>query len=308
MKTLNRIFTGMALSGLLLSCTSKKITEPVSDTTNTYELKIKGSDTEYEMVKNLCSDFDTSDTLRYTIEGGGTELGIKALIYGKVNMATASREINELEMKQLRNNNISVLPIMFATDAIAIITHPKLGVDSLTLEQLSKLFKGEITNWKEVGGPDRKVTVYSRNSNSGTYFYFKDKVTHGEFPQSAIVCQNTKHIVDMVSKDSTGIGYVSAGFIMNGEGKPSNKIWAMPLSIDNKHCSISPYQVEEVKVGNYPLTRPLYQYFSLPMNPKAKDFVMFELAQKGQQLIRKFGYFPITDYQREINKLKGLNL
>jgi len=294
-----------ALPLFIISCNGKKISEPKKDR---YLFTIKGSDTEYDMVKKLCNEFYNSDSLAYSIEGGGTELGIKALIEGKVDMATASREITEKEKNILIANNISALPIMFATDAVAVITHPRLGVDSLTLDQISKIFKGEIVNWKEVDGPDRKITIYTRNMNSGTYSYFKNKVTHGEFIASAKVCQTTKEIVESVNTDSTGIGYAGAGFLMDEHGKPSNKIWAMPISIDAKHNAYSPYQIAEVKNGNYPLTRPLYQYYRLPLNEKVKKFAFFELTRKGQDLIRTFGYFPINNYQTEINKLNGFNL
>lgn len=290
---------------LFFACSPKKPNSAVNDG---FVLKIKGSDTEFEMVKKLCSTFKAGDSLDFMIEGGGTELGIKALMEGEADAANASREITEAEKTTLEKKKIEVLPIMFATDAVAIITHPRLGVDSLTLDQLSKIYTGEITNWKALGGPDRKITLYSRNLNSGTYYYFKNKVVGREFIESSKVCQTTKQIVEQVSADSTGIGYVGAGFLMDELGKPSNKVWAMPLSIDVKHIAYSPYQVEEVKHGNYPLTRPLYQYYKMPLNQKTKDFVIYELTQRGQSLVRTFGFFPISDYQKEINKLNGLNL
>lgn len=269
---------------------------------------VKGSDTEFELVKKLFTLFNESDSLPFVISGGGTELGIKALINGEVDMATASREVDEKEQRLLDKQNISALPIMFATDAVAIITHSRLGVDSLSLDQLSEIFKGNIVNWKELGGPDRKITLYIRNFHSGTAAYFKNKVTHGEVFSGAVVCEDTKSIVDKVIMDSTGIGYVGAGFLMNEDGKPSGKVWAMPLSIDSKHPAYSPYQTQEVKAGNYPLTRPLYQYYKLPLTQKVKDFILHELSLNGQTIIRRFGYFPINDYQKEINKMNGLQM
>lgn len=295
----------MLISALATSCGNK--TEKPA-TPKDYTLTIKGSDTEFELIKALCSEFAETDSLNYTVEGGGTELGIKAMLNGEIEMATASREITEHEKSMFAENHIKVLPIMFASDAVAIITYPKLGVDSLTLEQLSKIYTGEYTNWKEVGGPDRKITVYSRNHNSGTYHYFKNKVVHGEFVNSAIICETTKDIVHKVSTDESGIGYTGTGFLLDTNGKPSGKIWAMPISIDSHHNAYSPYETQEVKNGNYALTRPLYQYYKLPLHEKAKDFVLHELTKKGQEMVVKFGYFPINDYQKEINKLNGLNL
>lgn len=284
------------------SCTSKKTVEEIP---KKFLFKIKGSDTEFEMVKNLCTHFNQTDSLKFQIEGGGTELGMKALINGEIDMATASREISKKETNLLESQNINILPVMFATDAVAIITHPRLGVQSLTLGQLSDIYKGIITNWKQVGGPDRKITLLSRNANSGTFNYFKNKVTRSELNPKIIVCETSKDIVEGVIADSTSVGYVGAGFLMDENGKPNGKVWAMPIALDEKHTSYSPYEISEVKAGNYPLTRPLYQYYKLPLNNKVKDFILFEFTLRGQEVIKRAGYFPINDCQKEINKLNG---
>lgn len=274
-----------------------------------YTVKIKGSNTEYEMVSDLCKAFTKSanDSTHYEVDGGGTVTGFKALINNEIDIANASREATDKEVKMLAQNKINYIRLMFATDAIAIITNPKLGVDSLSLEQLSKIFTGEILNWKLVGGPDLKINIHSRNYLSGTYFYFKEKFVKGEFKTDVYFYESSSDIVDAVSSDIGGIGYVGSGFLMNKEGKPSNLVWAMPIHIDDNHIAYSPYQLEAIKQGDYPLTRPLYQYLKLPIKAKVKELVLFELSVIGQDLIRQHGYFPINDYQKEINKLNGYN-
>ncbi|MBI2722396.1 MAG: phosphate ABC transporter substrate-binding protein [Bacteroidetes bacterium] len=305
MEKVNNVLKVLLTLSIFVSCNSKKIHEKVP---HKIIIKIKGSDTEFEMVKALCAQFKSSDSLDYSIEGGGTQTGIMALINDEIDMATASREITTNESCMLEKQSISVLPIMFATDAVAIITHPHLGVHSLTLNQLSKIYKGEINNWKKVGGPNREITLYTRDKNSGTFVYFKNKVTHGEININAKVCRTTNEIMEYVMIDSSSIGYVGAGFLMDKNGKPSGKVWAMPLRLDNKQTSYSPYEVNEVAAGNYPLTRPLYQYYKLPVKNKVKDFILFELSLRGQAIIKQSGYFPISDYQKEINKLNGFDL
>jgi phosphate transport system substrate-binding protein len=286
------------------SCGQKKKLPP-----NSTELSINivGSDTEYEMVKMICEEYKKNEKLNYTIEAGGSELGFNSLIKGEATIAMASREISEKEIGLMKMYRIEAVPVIFAIDALAIITHSKLGVDSLTLQQLSKIYNGEIKNWKLVGGPDLEIKLFTRNINSGTYTFFKNKIVHSELGNLVQTCANTADVVDSVSSNISGIGYVGAGFLMGPDGKPSSRIWAMPLSIDERHCAYSPFQQNEIKNGNYPITRPLYQYIKTPMNVSVKKLVSFELSAAGQDLVSKFGYFPITDYQRQINNLNNAN-
>jgi phosphate transport system substrate-binding protein len=303
-KLLSIVSVFLMLGGLILISCMRNTTKP-----QPYIIKVKGSDTEYEMVKDLSKSFSKSanDSVVYEVDGGGTVTGFKAFINGEIDIANASREATDKEIKMLEQNKIKYIPLMFATDAIAIITNPKLGVDSLSLEQLAKIFKGEILNWKLLGGPDLKINIHSRNYLSGTYFYFKEKFVHGEFKTDINFYESSSDIVNAVSSDIGGIGYVGSGFLMNKEGKPSNLVWAMPIHIDNNHLAYSPYQLEAIKQGDYPLTRPLYQYIKLPIKAAVKALVLFELSAIGQDLVRQHGYFPINDYQKEINKLNGYN-
>lgn len=302
---MKRMFVLFVIAGViaLFSCNQSDSKNEKKSTRKLY--LIKGSDTEYELVKNILSAFREFHELEYSIEGGGTLTGINALLHNQIDMAMASREMNEEEYKELRFNSIRSIPIMFATDAVAIITHPRLGVDSLSMDQLRNIFTGKVKNWDELGGPHREIHIYVRNGNSGTHSYFINKVLGSNKCEGALICGNTREIVEKVSVDSMAIGYCGAGFLMDSLGKPSNKIWAMPISIDPFHRAYSPYEVKEVKAGNYPLTRPLFQYFKQPISEDMKDFIKFELAQKGQQLVRRFGFFPISDYQKEINKVNG---
>ncbi len=303
-KLLSILLVFLMFGGLILFSCIRNKTKP-----QPIIVKVKGSDTEFEMVKDLCKALtkSTKDSLLFEVDGGGTATGFKALINGEIDIANASRVATDKETKMLAQNKINYIPLMFASDAIAIITNPKLGVDSLSLEQLSKIFTGDILNWKQVGGPDMKINIHSRNYLSGTYFYFKEKFVHGEFKTDVFFYESSSDIVDAVSADIGGIGYVGSGFLMNKEGKPTNLIWAMPIHIDNNHIAYSPYQIEAIKQGDYPLTRPLYQYLKLPIKPAVKELIMFELSSMGQDLVRQHGYFPLNDYQKEINKLNGYN-
>lgn len=202
-------------------------------------------------------------------------------------------------------NNINPNPIIFSVDAVAIITNYKLSIDSLSTTQVSQLLSGEIKNWKELGGADIPVNVYGRNKSSGTGDYIKEKFIRDAHTSSTVELKTNEEIVESVIKDIGGIGYVGAGFLIDSTGKPNGKIWAMPVYIDN-HNAYSPYETAAVKSGDYVLTRPLYQYVNGVPGDIIEDFILFELTKQGQDIVKRFGFFPLNDNQQQINRLKGL--
>ena len=267
---------------------------------------IKGSDTELPMVQDLAKLFRKNNSeITIDITGGGSSVGIEALINNETDIANSSREIKASEIARAKLNGVNPTPIMFSVDALAIITHSKLGIDSLSTEQMMKIFSGEITNWKTIGGPDLSIVIYGRDSLSGTYFYLKDKFIKAPYSATIKQMHSNAEIVNAVQNDKAGIGYSGVGFLIDKKGKPNGSIWAMPIYIKGSRA-YSPYEVNAVKNGDYVLTRPLYQYINGKPRSQIYEFIMSELTLRGQELIRMNGYFPINDYQTEINKLNGL--
>ena len=148
----------------------------IADFVRRNTLIIKGSDTELEMVKDLTKEyaFQNSD-ITVDISGGGSQLGIEALINNEADIANSSRPMKSKEINRAKKNGVNPIPIMFSVDALAIITNSELGVDSLSTDDLTQIFSGKLTNWKDFGGPDLEITIYGRDSNSGTSSYIKDK-------------------------------------------------------------------------------------------------------------------------------------
>ena len=267
---------------------------------------IKGSDTELPMVRDLANLFRKENSqITIDINGGGSSIGIEALINNETDIANSSRAMKPSEIARAKQNGVNPTPIMFSVDALAIITNSKLGVDSLSTEELVQIFSGEITNWKSFGGPDLSIVIYGRDSLSGTYSYLKDKFIRAPYSATMKQLHGNAEIVEAVQKDKAGIGYAGVGFLMDENGKPNGSIWAMPIYIKGARA-FSPYEVAAVKKGDYVLTRPLYQYINGKPRSQIYDFIMSELTLKGQEFIKKHGYFPINDYQTEINKLNGL--
>lgn len=267
---------------------------------------IKGSDTELPMVQDFCSAFkqENPETV-FNVSGGGSGIGLEALINNETDIANSSREMRLVEIIRAKKNGVNPVPIIFSIDALAIITNSRLGIDSLSTEQLTKIFSGEFSNWQQVGGPDLPIVIYGRDSLSGTHAYLKDHFIKAPYSAKINIMRGNAHIVDAVQNNLAGIGYAGVGFLMDANGKPNGKIWAMPV-YKKGSPAYSPYQIAAVKKGHYVLTRPLYQYINGKPGTKIYDFIMSELTLKGKQIIKEHGYFEIHEPQAEINKLNGL--
>lgn len=293
----------MGVIAVTTSC-KNSIEKPLQEGTSS--ICIKGSDTELWMVKELAKIYSAENKfINIQVDGGGSGRGFEALINKDCDIANASREIMDLEKHAAIKSNVNPIPIMFAVDALAIITNSHLGVDSLSTKQLGDIFSGRIKNWKELGGPDLTIHLYGRDSASGTFYYFRDKFIKDGYDVMMKHLTGNADIVKAVQYDLGGIGYAGLGYLTDENGKPKGNIWAMPIYIDGSRA-FSPYEIHAVKRGDYVLTRPLYQYINGKPDEKIYDFMMFELSKRGQEIVRKFGYFPINDYQKEINRLNGL--
>jgi phosphate transport system substrate-binding protein len=232
-------------------------------------------------------------------------LNLRTLINNETDIANSSRPMKSKEINRAKKNGVNPIPIMFSVDALAIITNSELGVDSLSTDDLTQIFSGKLTNWKDFGGPDLEITIYGRDSNSGTSSYIKDKFMRVDIDPMITKLKGNAEIVSSVQKNKGAIGYVGVGFLLNENGKPDGRVWAMPIYIKGS-VAYSPFEINAVIKGEYVLTRPLYQYINGKPSMKVYDFIMSELNATGQKIIKKHGFFQINNYQAEINKLNGI--
>ncbi len=143
---------------------------------------VRGSDTEVNVVFRLAEAYMAQDSgVSISIAGGGSGAGIAALLNGKVDVANSSRPLKEREIALARLRGIQLVAHIFAADALVVIVNSNTGVDSLTLEQLSRIYLGEVRDWSAVGGRPGRISLYGRQSNSGTYIYFRDRVVGRDF-------------------------------------------------------------------------------------------------------------------------------
>lgn len=287
---------GILTISLLLAACRKS-----SEKTDNYI--IKGSDSELELIRILATKFEEEHPkTSLSISGGGSAYGLQELIKGTVDAANSSRIITQEELALAQEKGINPVPIIVATDAVAIITNPKLKMDSLSVFQVRDILSGTITNWNEIGGPDQPITVYGRDHSSGTREFLKKTVLKSNFATNSKELKTSKEVIESVKKDIGGIGYVSVGTLMGENHKPNGEVWATYLYLEDNQA-VSPYEFKSVESGDYPLKRPLFQYFNGWPTGDLLKYVEFELSEKGQAIIRENGYFPITHFHEQLNEM-----
>ncbi len=264
---------------------------------NANEVVIQGSDTEVQLVSALVEAFsgDHPDA-RISVAGGGSAVGIAALINGETDIANSSRQMKPEEIQSARDNGMDPQEFILARDGLSVIVHPSNSVSTLTMDQVSKIYKGEITNWKDVGGPDLPIVLYGRQSTSGTFGFFRDTVVQADYAESMRQMEGTQAIVDGVLADMQGIGYAGVGYVVAEDGDARDDIKIVTISQTAGSEAVSPLNMEAVMSGRYPIFRRIYQY--MPQAP-AKDsllaqLLMFETSERGMEIIQEQGFYPLT--------------
>jgi len=268
---------------------------------------IKGSDTEVNLVLQLAETYMKKDSaVSISVTGGGSGSGIASLINGKIDIANSSRPFKESELQLAKDRGINPRAIIFAVDALALIVNPAIEIESLTLEQIGGIYNGEITNWQEVGGQDQPISLYGRQSNSGTFVFFRENIVKGEYASAVKQMNGTAQIVESIKVDRAGIGYVGIGYVVNKSGEVSEGIKVLKVKADTNEPAAYPANAEAINDGTYPITRPLFQYVDGEIEGELKAFIQFELTEEGQNIVGQNGYFPIKEEHRKHNQELGI--
>lgn len=267
-------------------------------------LLIKGSDTEVNLVSDFAESFrQVNPAARIAVTGGGSGTGIAALINRTADIANASRPMKADERALAHKNGIDPRPLVIATDGLAIAVHPDNPLGQISLPQLAAVFRGEIRNWRELGGPDREITCYGRQSNSGTFEFFKSVVlAGGDFGPGVLQMNGNAQIIASLQQDRGGVGYVGAGYI-SGSGRA---VKALAVARDDHQPAILPLE-SHITNAEYPLTRPLYQYISGQPAGLAREFLEFCLSPAAAGIVRKNGFFPLQPEHRRLNRTSLLS-
>lgn len=273
----------------ILSCGKAKNEENgAEDTAAQVSITIKGSDTVLPLAQKEAEELMKADAnISVTVVGGGSGVGLTALIDGTTDIAMASRDLKTEEKLKFSESKKEIEQVIIAYDALAVIINPANKVTGLTREQLEKIFTGEIKNWKEVGGADEKIVAYSRESSSGTYEFFKDEVMDKKnYATDILSLPATGAIVQAVSQTKGAIGYVGLAY----ETKEVKKV---EVSYDQGKTFVSP-SVASAKDKTYPISRPLYYMFDKTNATKVKTIVDYALSAEGQKIVSEIGYVPLN--------------
>jgi phosphate transport system substrate-binding protein len=256
-------------------------------------IDIKGSDTMVNLALAWAEAYQNDHPeVELAVTGGGSGTGIAALINNSVDIANASRRIKPEEIADAKSKGVTPVEFIVAGDAIGIIVHPSNPVSELTLQQLSDIYSGKITNWKELGGEDRPIVRLSRESNSGTHVYFLEEVVRlGDkknktlFSASTLLLPSSEVIVNEVRQNPNAIGYDGLGYI------PEDlKIIAVAEKPGD------PYVLPAIATVNdksYPIARDLYIYTPGEPDGAVRAYIDWILGPEAQAIVAEQGFVPI---------------
>jgi phosphate transport system substrate-binding protein len=255
-------------------------------------ITVKGSDTMVILGQRWAEEFmKRNPGLTVQVTGGGSGVGIAALINGTTDIAEASRPMKDTEkasVKEKRGKETLELPV--AVDGLAVFVHEQNPVNELTLAQLKAIYTGAVKNWKAVGGKDEKILLYGRENSSGTYAYFKEHVLeNADYYPTVQTLPGTAAVINAVSKDTRGIGY---GGIAYGKG-----IKHLKVKKDDKTPAVEP-SMENVLQGKYPISRFLYWYTAGQPTGDMLKLAQWVLSKEGQTVVEKVGYYPLNEKDR----------
>lgn len=249
-------------------------------------ITVKGSDTMVILAQKWAEIYmKKNPSTSIQVTGGGSGVGISALINGGTDIANSSRPMKRSEMDKLKQRyNTLGVEIACAKDGITVYLNSTNPVTELSLKQLSGIYSGKIKNWKEVGGPDADIKLYGRENSSGTYVYFKDNVVKADYAASCQTLPGTAAVVNAVKKDKYGIGYGGAAYAAG--------IKLCKVKKDDNGTAYEP-SAENIKKNLYPISRYLYMYLRNKPTGEMKAYIDWILSPEGQKVVTEVGYFPV---------------
>ncbi len=254
----------------------------------------KGSDTLVNLALAWAEQYrEIEPEVSVAVTGGGSGTGIAALINGTVDIANASRRMKEKEVAAAQTNGIEPVEFTVAIDALAVVVHPDNPVSKLSIDQLSDIFAGRISNWKEVGGNDAPIILLSRETNSGTHVYFLeevlrkgDKENKDIFAAQTLLMPSSVGITSELRRNPNAIGYDGLGYVTEHE-----KIIAVASDSNSPHILPS---VESGSDGSYPIARGLYMYTAGKPGGAVAEYLDWIRGSEGQTIVAKLGFAPLT--------------
>jgi phosphate transport system substrate-binding protein len=245
------------------------------------DLRIDGSTTVLPIAQKTAEVFmKKNPDVKIFVSGSGSGTGIKALLDGTTDIADSSREAKDKEIALGKEKGVTLTAHKVALDGIVPIVHPSVKIDNLTMEQLKDIYNGKIKSWKEIGGPDRPIAVVSRDTSSGTYEVWEEKILKGDRvrPDALLVASNGQ-AVQTVAENRYAIGYIGIGYV-------DKSIRA--IKVNGKTAS-----EHSIRDGSWPIARPLFMYTNGKPAGVIAKFIDFMLSKEGQKIVNEVKYVSL---------------
>ncbi len=258
-------------------------------------ITVKGSDTILVLGQMWAEEYmKLNPGISIQVTGGGSGVGLAALVDGTTDIANASRKIKEKEVDKAKLAGYYPEEFKIALDSLAIVVNKDNPVTELSLKQIMGIYLGRINNWSEVGGSSAPIIRYSRESSSGTYQFIKEFVLkNGDFAADSQTMQGTSAVANAVGNDLGGIGYGGAAYFI----KDSN-VKILGVKKDDKSTAVYPAKDGQVDYeaawsGTYPIWRYLYMYTPVKPRGDIKAYIQWCLSDAGQKIVEQAGYVPL---------------
>ncbi len=252
------------------------------------QVTIKGSDTLLILNQRWAEAYSKQGGGPVAVSGGGSSIGINAFINGVTDICASSREMKKSEVDKAKSRAAVANEIPVALDGLAIAVNESNSVKSLTMDELRRIYIGQITNWNQVGGPNEGIAVFSRDSNSGTYGFFQQNVLKNQnWGRNVVFSPSTSEEAREVSRTAGGIAYGGVAYF---KGKRNIKI--IPIAPRAGVAPIEPTE-ENVRSKRYPIWRYLYYYTNGKPKGDVDKFIDFVLSAEGQRICEQVGYYSL---------------
>jgi len=251
---------------------------------NAQKIIIKGSDTlGAKLVPQIAEAYKAEHPdVKFEIAAEGSTTGIAAIIDGTADIGMASRRAKATEVSAAKAKGVDMKPTIVCYDGIAVIINKANPMKKLTKKQVEQIFTGEVTDWSAVGGKPGEISIYTRNTSSGTYSSFKElAMGKRDYAGSSQKMAGNEQIAAEVGKNPNGIGYVGLAYL-GAEG-------IHPVAVDG----VVPTE-KTVQDKSYPIARACYYYTNGEAKGEAGEFVKFTLGPKGQASVKQVGFVPIN--------------
>ena len=256
-------------------------------------ITVKGSDTMVNLAAAWAEAFSNENPkVTISVTGGGSGTGIAALINKQTDIADASRAMKDEEVQDAEANGVNPVETQVALDGLSVVVNPSNPVTELSIPQLSDIYSGKVTNWKDVGGNDATIVVLARDTNSGTHVFFKEHVVQYqgdkelEYGSDVQFMAATQAGFDEVAQNENAIMYGGLGYV-------TDDVKALGVKKDASSPAVLA-SIATVKSSEYPVARPLFVYTNGEPTGTLKAYIDWILGSEGQRIVEDLEFVPIS--------------